>query len=506
MNNSCVIGIDVSTTALKAIAWSRQGQNLGEARVPLALQQPRPHYFEQRPGDWWLALCGALHELRQRLGTTTIEAIAIAHQRETVCAVDGSGEPLGPAMLWLDQRARDLVAPLVAAIGEERLRQLSGKAADFGPALYKIAWLQQCQPKLFGATHKFCDVQGWLVQRLTGRFATSWASADPFALLDIRKHAWAAELCQAAGVQPTQLCTVQAPGTPLGHICDSAATATGLAGGTPVIAAGGDGQAAGVGVNALTADRAYLNLGTAVVAGVYSAQAEMDAGWRTMIACAERGYVLESSLRSGALLSDWLLKRVCGIDPRGRPEALQAIEEAAAAVAPGSDGLLLLPYWEGAMNPYWDMRASGCIVGLTSAHDRAHLYRALIEGVALEQALVMQLIHQRSGLKPERFAAIGGVAQSDLWCQIMADVLDTEVERSECVEAASLGAAVCAASGAGWYDSVFDAAAAMQPAAHALFRPHPAMAQRYAELSQIYRTFYPGVRDLQRRLSAFGPS
>lgn len=503
MSDAWVIGVDASTTALKAIAWDREGRAAAEARTELPLDRPHAHRYEQDPEHWWTGLRVTLRQLTRKLSPARISGIAIAHQRETVCATDASGEPLGPAILWLDQRARDWVVPLVERIGETRLRRISGKSPDFGPALYKLAWLRECRPHQFEAAHRFCDVQAWLVHRLTGVFATSWSSADPFGLLDIRAHSWSSELCTAAGVRPEQLCPPRAPGSVLGRVSAKAAAETGLAADTPVIAAGGDGQAAGLGVNALSTHRAYLNLGTAVVAGVFSQEPSVDRGWRTLTSCAEAGYILESSLRSGALLSDWYLKRLCGIDPKADTATLSAIEETAASLPPGSEGLLLVPYWEGAMNPYWDMQARGCILGLSDAHDRPHLYRALIEGVALEQALVMSLVRERTGLQPSVFAAIGGVAQSDLWCQIMADVLDTPVERCRSVEAASLGAAMCAAKGAGWYDRVSAAAMAMQARRQATFMPDAQRAHRYRDLLAIYRDLFPAVGDVQRRLSDF---
>jgi xylulokinase len=221
-----------------------------------------------------------------------------------------------------------------------------------------------------------------------------------------------------------------------------------------------------------------------------------------MTSCSGSGYYLESSLRTGALLSDWFLQRICGLAP-GDGAALAAIEAEAAALAPGSGGTLLLPYWEGAMNPYWDMDVRGAIVGLSDAHERAHVYRALIEGVALEQALVLALIEARTRLRPAEFVAIGGVAGSELWCRIMADVLGLPVSRSETLEAASLGAAICAAAGARWFATIDDAAAQMCGKPTAVFQPDAAAHARYGELLAIYRDLYPQIHNMSRRLTVF---
>ncbi|KYF52511.1 hypothetical protein BE08_06470 [Sorangium cellulosum] len=239
-----------------------------------------------------------------------------------------------------------------------------------------------------------------------------------------------------------------------------------------------------------------------MVFGVYCPEPRQHPAFRTMTSACGRGYVLESSLRSGALLSDWFLRRLLGVDPRDGA-AMAAIEAEAASLPPGSDGLLLLPYWEGAMNPHWDLDARGAILGLSDAHGRGHVYRALIEGVALEQALVLDLMRGGAGIEVAEFAAVGGVAESDLWCGVMADATGVVVQRSETVEAACLGAAMCAAAGAGLAGSIEAAARAMRGTATATFAPDPGRRGRYAALLEIYRDMYPQLSGLLRRLSAF---
>ncbi|WP_437586100.1 xylulokinase [Sorangium sp. So ce1000] len=502
MQADLVLGIDLSTTAAKAAAFDARGRLQAAGRAPLPLARPAPDRFEQAPRDWWAALCRAVADVTAAVDPGRIAGLAIAHQRETFACLGPDGEPLRPALLWLDGRARGHLGAVVDRVGRDRLRALSGKAADFGPALPKIAWLADEEPETHRRTALFCDVQAYLVQALTGRARTSWASADPLALFDIGEHRWSEELCAAAGITPDRLPEALPPGAPLGVVSAAAAAATGLRAGTPVLAGGGDGQMAGLGVDALDPRRAYLNLGTAVVFGVFCREPRQDPAWRTMTSASGRGYVLESSLRSGALLSDWYLRRQLGVDPRDGA-AMAAIEAEAASLPPGSEGLLLLPYWEGAMNPHWDPDARGAILGLTDAHGRGHVYRALIEGVALEQALVLDLMRGAAGIEVAEFAAVGGVAASDLWCAVMADVTGVAIERSDTVEAACLGAAMCAAAGTGLAGSIEAAARAMRGNATATFRPNAERRGRYAALLGIYRDMYPQLSGLLRRLSTF---
>jgi xylulokinase len=498
-----VIGADVSTTAVKAVVWNLSGQRLAEARRGLDTDRPAPRRFEQDARQWWSALCGCLGELSAQVPADAVAALAIAHQRETIVPVDAAGEPVGPALLWLDGRAEEWIGPLRAEVDDARLRGITGKTPNYGLSLYKIAWLRDRAPEVFARAARFLDVQSFLVQRLAGRCATSDSSADPTGLFDIHSRHWSRELCALVGLGPERLPETVAPGSVLGELAGAAAEATGLPAGLPVVAGGGDGQSAGLGVGATHAARGYLNLGTAVVAGLYSEQPSTDPAWRTLCAGGSQGYYLESSLRSGALLSDWLLRDVAGIDPVAEPEALGALERAAGEAPPGAHGLLLLPYWQGAMNPHWDERASGAIVGLTSDHGRAAIYRALVEGIALEQALFLDAAAREADQRPHELAAMGGPAASDLWCRIMADVLDTPIHRSSSVEAASEGAAMCAAAGAGLFPDPETAAASMTAATAAVFEPDEPAAARYRELRGIHADLYGNLRDLMHRLDAF---
>jgi xylulokinase len=497
------VGIDVSTTAVKAVAWSAGGEAAAEVRQALDTYRPEPHRFEQDAGQWWTATCGVLRRLAARLHDRPVAALAIAHQRETFVPLDRHGDPLGPALTWLDARGESEMAAVRAQVDDDDLRRITGKNPNYGPALYKIAWINRHRPDLRGRI-RIADVQAFLAERLCGEFATSHSSADPLALFDINRRAWSAPLCAAVDLDTDDLPRVVAPGTPVGTLTPAAADATGLPASTLVVAGGGDGQCAGLGVNALDNGRAYLNLGTAVVAGLFSATPRVSTDWRTLTACAADGYYLESSLRSGALLSDWFLRRICGLDPLTDHGEFERLENEARRIAPGANGLLLLPYWEGVMNPYWDEGARGVILGLADHHDRASVYRALIEGIAMEQALFLEAAATAGAEVPDVMVAIGGLARSALWCQTVADVLGVPLSRSPSVEAASLGAATCAAAGAGAFASTRDAAAAMAGADGDLFRPHGEHHDRHRRRLDVYRELYRTVRPIMARLEALG--
>jgi xylulokinase len=495
MNEDLVIGLDSSTSATKAIAWRRDGAPLAEGRSGIPLASPAPDWYEQDPGDWWRSACAALREVSRQVSPARIAAIAVAAQRETFVPLDMDGIPVRPAIVWLDRRCRDDVEPFAAQVGRRRIHEITGKPVDMAPVVYRMAWMMRREPGEYARTSMFTDVHGYLTWRLTGCFGTSWASADPLGLFDMRERAWSAEILQALKLDPGRLPVAAAPGSVLGAVSDAAAAVTGIAAGTPVVAGGGDGQAAGLGVNALTSRRAYLNLGTAVVGGVYAREYRVGQAWRTMGSCSGEGFYLESSLRSGTFLLDWFVA-TCGAS-RSR------LESEAAALPLGSGGLLALPYWGAVMTPYWDADARGCFVGLTAAHGATHMYRALLEGIALEQAMVTRMIEREAGVRVEEFVVMGGGAASPLWLQIIADATGKPLKRAQTVEASSLGAAMCAATGAGWFQDAAAAAEAMSGTVTDAAEPNAHRTSRYAELLDIYREIYPSLRDTCGKIAAF---
>jgi len=506
MPKDLVIGIDSSTTATKAIAWNAAGEAIAEGRAPVPLLNPHPGFFEQNPADWWSAAVTALKQVTAAADPARIAAIGISNQRETCGFFDERGEAIRPGMLWLDERAKAQVRDFAASFGAERIRAISGKPPDVTPALYKYIWLKENEPDIWRRAPRIADVHGFLTFKLTRNWITSTASADPQGILDMGRMDWSDELLGAIGLKREQLCKLQRPGSVTGEVQASAARETGLIAGTPVVAAGGDGQCAGTGTNALKRGRAYVNLGTALVSGNFGEAYAHDPAFRTMSAVAESGYIYESCLRTGTFLIDWIVRELFQIDPKNDPAIFKTLEAEAAAAPIGANGLVLVPYWSGCMTPYWDTGARGLFAGFTSAHRRGDVYRALLEGIALDQAMVTDRIAVATKLPIEHYVAIGGGASSDLWCDILANASQRPVHRLATVEASSLGAAMAASVGAGWHKSVAEAAAAMAGKPVRSFGPDGKRAARYRQLLDIYKDLWPAVSDWNRRLASFAES
>jgi xylulokinase len=505
MPRDLVIGIDSSTSATKAIAWDSQGRMVAEGRAAIAMSNPHPGWFEQDPVDWWSSTVTALQQVTGKVDAARIAGIGISNQRETFSIFTEDGTSLRPGTVWLDERARAQQKSFGEKFGAERLHEISGKPLDITPCLFRMIWLREVEPAVMARGARMAEVHGYLTFKLTGQWATSLASADPMGVIDMKRRDWSKEILAAAGVDPAMMPRLVAPGDQSGEVSAAAAAATGLKAGTPVIAGGGDGQCAGAGagVSADHPGRAYVNLGTALVSGSYGRNYAHHRAFRTEIAIADEGYIYETCMRSGTFMVDWLSREVMRAEPGKQKELIAALEVEAAASPIGANGVVMVPYWQGCMTPYWDSAARGVIAGLSGSTRRGDIYRALLEGLVLEQATCTMDVERATGTTIDHFVAIGGGAASDFWVQILADATGHAVQRSETVEASSLGAAIAAARGAGWTRTIAEATEAMAGRPTRTFEPDAKRKARYVELREIYADLWPKVAEWNTRLVNF---
>jgi xylulokinase len=496
-----VIGIDCSTTAAKAVVWNRAGDQVAEGRCPFPWQMPRPGWYEQDAEEWWRCTVVALRDAVAQVNASRVGAIGLTHQRETFVCVGEDGRPLRPAILWLDSRS----AAEVQRYGSERVHRITGKVPDPTPALYKLFWLKAHEPGLLDRTTKIADVHGFLVHRLTGSWRTSWACADPLGLVDMERFDWSDELLSEVGLKREQLCELVPPGSIVGELVAEVAHQVGLAAGLPVVAGAGDGQAAGLGANVTAPGCAYLNLGTAVVSGTYSERYVWGRAFRTLSGPIPGTYTLETLLRSGTFTVSWFVEQISGIragDLNLGLSAEQILEAAASRLPPGAEGLVALPYWAGAQTPYWDAEARGVIIGWSGHHTKAHIFRAILEGIAFEQRLNTEGVEAALGQPVHHFLAMGGGSRSSLWCQIIADVTHRPVSVCKSVETTCLGAAILAAAAIGWFRDIREAAAAMA-SVRERYEPNESRAIIYDALyTGVYRELYTRLAPLFPKLSA----
>ena len=498
MQCDLVLGLDCSTTAAKAVVWDLDGNSVSVGRSSYSHSAPHPGWGEQDPNDWWTAAIEAIGKACRKIDPSRLAAMAITHQRETFSYFDGAGYALRPAMLWLDTRATEQVRNF----GTDRVHDITGKPPNTATSWYKMAWLGQHEPGCLENTVMVADVHSYLVNKLTGEWHSSTGSVDPLGVLDLKTFDYSSELLGTVGLDRSQFPKLFRPGEVIGQIKNDVADLLGLTQGLQVVAGLGDGQSAGLGVGIVAPGEAYLNLGTGIVSGSFSSDFGIDTSFRTMVGGVPNSYIFETFFGGGTYNLSWFIDNFASIpqSPFGLDLSAEQILETAAANLPvGSDGLLSLPYLTGVLTPYWDSQARGVMFGLSPRHGKAHMYRAILEGLAMEQRLSSSGAEAQSQ-KINQFLVMGGGARSALWCQIIADVLNRPVDVAREPEATCLGAGLLAAVGAGIFPSVPDAAAAMCGAGVS-YHPNETDRLKYDQIYHIYKDIYPALKDHFARLA-----
>ena len=482
-----VLGIDTSTTATKALLVEEDGAVAGEAAAEYSFETPQPLWAEQEAGLWWTATVEAIQKVLAKTGVTgtEVQAIGLTGQMHGLVLLDEADQPLRPAILWNDQRSVAECDEMRATLGRDRLIATTGNDALTGFTAPKILWVRNHEPDTYARTRHVLLPKDYVRLRLTGEHAMDRAGGAGTILFDLAARDWSpsvlADLDLDAGWFPP---TFEGPAV-TGTITTTAAAATGLAAGTPVVGGGGDQAANAVGVGAVREGVAALSLGTSGVVFVATDTPQVEPQGRLHAFChAVPGkWHLMGVMLSAAGSLRWFN------DELATGVAVGELVASAEPVPAGSDGLLFLPYLSGERTPYPDPLARGAFVGLTVRHTRAHLVRAVLEGVAFGLRDSLDLI-RGTGVPVDQVRASGGGTRSALWRQILADILQAEVVTLGTAEGAAYGAAVLAAVGAGWHASVEGATDAWVTLVD---RTEPQSDVDYRDANQRYRDLYPAL-------------
>lgn len=482
------LSVDASTTSVRAAVFDSSGAVLAEGRAPLEVTQVEADGYEQDAATWWPRTAECIAAATQKLAPDERERIAtlsITHQRETVVVTDATGKPCAPARLWLDGRAEEEAALVERKIGGVRLHNLTGQPASASTPAFKILHQLREDPALAEVAHVH-DLHSLLMLALTGRAVSCLASADATGLLDLRRRAWSGELVKVVGLDRARLPELVEPGYVVGRLSSEAAAATSLPHSVTVYAGAGDAQAACLGAGIIEPGRAFLDLGSSINLGVLTHGYVADRAGRTLIAALPGRYCLEVALRGATLGFDWLARTT-------EPDldlkvARQRLEAAAAEVPPGAGGLLALPYWSGVKSPFWNDGVRGALIGLSPSHGPAHLYRAFLEGLALEARLGLDGIEAATHTPIREVVLLGGASTSLLWRRVFTDVLARPVRPLTVRDGSLLGVAVGSAVAHGLFDTFEQATSAM---VHTDERLEPGPASRVYE--RLYREVYRGL-------------
>jgi len=493
---SHVLGLDVSTTATKAVILDGSGGVAAVASAEYPYDTPRPLWSEQDPKLWWDATQRAVAEALAQAGLTgaDIDAVGLTGQMHGLVALDAADEVLRPAILWNDQRTGAECDRIRDLVGRERLIAVTGNDALTGFTAPKILWVREHEPDVWARIAHVLLPKDFVRLRLTGGRAVDRADGAGTILFDLAARDWSAEILDALGIARDWLPqTFEGPEV-TGAVTEEAASATGLRAGTPVVAGGGDQAAAAVGVGSVEAGVSSLSLGTSGVVFTTTEGPTIEPEGRLHAFCHSvpgRWHLMGVMLSAAGSLR-WYRDALA---PGTSFDQLVAEADEAPA---GSDGLLFLPYLTGERTPHPDPLARGAFVGLTVNHARAHLTRAVLEGVAFGLRDSLELV-RAAGLAPStEIRATGGGIQSGLWRQILADVLGARIVTTSTAEGAAQGAATLAAVGAGWFGTVEDACRAF---VHIGEPTEPSGSDAYEHAYVRYRELYPALRPTFHALS-----
>ena len=496
---SNILGIDIGTGGTRALVVDEHGRiaaSATEEHEPFF--SPKIGWAEQRPEDWWRAAGVAVHKALAagNLRGEQISCVGFSGQMHGAVMLDAAGEVVRPALIWCDVRTEKQCKELNERIGAERLIQLTCNPALPNFTLTKFLWVRENEPENWKRVRSVLLPKDYVRFRLTGERAIDVADASGTLMLDVARRKWSDAVLQAAEIDASLLPRVFESPDICGKISAVGANATGLAVGTPVVAGAGDQAAGATGMGIVTPGTVSATIGTSGVVFAATDHPALDPRGRLHTFCHAvpgRWHVMGVTQAAGLSLR-WFRDRLdChaaqpGVDPYGR-----LTSEAASAPA-GADGLLWAPYLMGERTPHLDAEARGMLVGLTTSHTRAHVVRAILEGVAFSLKDTFTIFEEMNvPVKSIRLG--GGGARSPLWRQIQADVYGHEVEIVEAEEGAAYGAALLAGVGAKIWPSV-DAACESVVRVVERIRPNPANAEVMQNNYAAYRRIYPAMKSI----------
>ncbi|GAA4783974.1 FGGY-family carbohydrate kinase [Actinomycetospora chlora] len=477
---SLVLGIDIGTSSSKGVLVDGDGHVVARADVEHATSFPHPGWVEHDAEDVWWADVAAL--LRELLAHGTPDAVGVSGIGPVLLPADADGRPLRPAILYgVDTRATAEIAELTEEIGGEEIVARGGTPLSSQAVGPKWRWLQRHEPEVYAGTRLFLMASSFLVHRLTGEYVLDHHSAsqcDP--MYDLEAAGWATDLAEvvAPGLALPRLLW---PGEVAGTVTAAAARATGLREGTPVTAGTIDAWAEAASVGVETAGDTMVMYGTTMfLVQVTDAPVRHPALWATR-GVAPGSFTTAAGMATSGAVTAWL-RDLVGAD-------YATLLDEAAAVPPGARGLLLLPYFAGERTPISDPDARGLVLGLTTSHGRAELYRAALEGTAHGVRHNLEAFRDAGGPSP-RLVAVGGGTRGGLWTQIVSDVTGREQQVPADTTGAALGDALLAARAIG-----VDADAARWNPVVATVSPDPERTALYDAFHAHYRALYPATAD-----------
>lgn len=492
-----LLGLDLGTGGVRALLVSEAGEVVAAHSEEYPLSTPRPGWAEQDPEDWWRASVAAIRGAIAKAPGARVASIGLSGQMHGLVMCDATGTPLRPCILWCDGRSAPQGAEAERRIGLDRLLALAGNRMLAGFTAPKILWCREHEPELERQAAIHLLPKDWIRFRLSGTFATEVSDASGTLLFDCAKRRFSDELCGLLEIDPRTMPPCFESPEVSSHLSHEAACATGLLEGTPIVGGGGDQAAQAVGTGLVREGPVSVTLGTSGVSfAVRSTWPGNPGGILHAFCHAVPGtwHLMAVMLSAGGSLR-WFRDTIApdvkdtakqkGVDP------YDLLSDDALRSPTGAEGLLFLPYLSGERTPVADPHARGAFVGLSIAHTRSHLARAVFEGITFGARDGLDLIRE-AGTPIDSVRLSGGGARSPMWRRLCADVFGVPATLVNSSEGAAYGAAILAGAGCGMFESVESAADRLVRETERI-EPGPD-ASRYPTLLARYRRLYPAIR------------
>jgi len=493
-----VIGIDLGTSSVKTLLVNQDGEIKGEATVSYPLIHERPGYSEQNPEEWVNGTIASLQELLQESGISPedIEGVSFSGQMHGLVLLDEQNNVMRNAILWNDTRTTKECREIEQKLGDGLLN-ITRNAALEGFTLPKILWVQKHEPELFARAARFVLPKDYLRYRMTGLVQMEISDAAGTLMLNVPEGKWSEEIVQAFGL-PEGFCPPIVGSTEdTGTILPEFAKVSGLSTSTRVFGGGADNACGAVGAGIVREGDAMCSIGTSGVVLSYEEDKNKDfAGKVHFFNHAHPGafYAMGVTLAAGYSLS-WFKESLA-------PElSFDEMLKPVADLAPGADGLLFTPYLVGERTPHADSVIRASFIGLSGTHRREHMARAVMEGITFSLAESLELFRQ-AGINAQRIISIGGGAKNPVWLQMQADIFNTPVVSLKNEQGPAMGAAMMAAVGSGWFNSLKECADKFIGYGKT-YEPNPTNVATYARLFKLYQQVYSATRELNQGLQEF---
>jgi len=494
-----LLGIDAGTSSVKAVLLDLRGNLCAVCSAEYPLHHVRPAWVEQNPEDWWQATCKAIREALSKVpnGPERVLGLAVSSQAPTLLALDGNGQPLRPAMIWMDRRAEAEAVRLAELLGAGEIHRITGNRPDAFYVAARLLWLHDHEPEVLKRTWKFAQVNGYINYRLTGRLTVDTSHS---VLMQMRNYAtgeWSEALCAACGVDPEQFPEILEAHRVQGVVTAQAAAASGLRAGTPVMAGTVDSPTAALEAGVSEPGIAVEMTGTSTVVIIPNDRGLTEPALIAMPHALPGIHLLLGAMTSSGGSLRWFRDQLGESETQAAREqggdAFDLLTRQAAQAGQGSDGVIFLPYMMGERSPLWHTNARGVFFGLSLATGKGAMVRSILEGAAFALRHNVE-VATRAGAEVREMRSVGGCSRSDLWNQIKADVLGMPVLLPHTSVGSPYGAAILAGIGVGVFPDVRQALSEMVRLDRR-FEPDPARHEKYTRIYQVFRNVYDHLKD-----------